>query len=180
MAIHALWHAQLLPLALRHRNENVAVMVSRHRDGEIISRAIEGLGYRPVRGSSTRGGAAALRELARAASEGHPLSITTDGPRGPARQCKPGVIQAASITGLPIVPCAAAPVRTWIFRGWDDFLMPKPGTVVYIAYGQPIEIPPQVSREAFPEWQRRVTRALDEATRACTEAAGGTGGSADR
>jgi lysophospholipid acyltransferase (LPLAT)-like uncharacterized protein len=161
MAIHALWHAQLLPLALRHRNENVAVIVSRHRDGE-------------------RGGAAALRELARAASEGHPLSITTDGPRGPARQCKPGVIQAASITGLPIVPCAAAPVRTWIFRGWDDFLMPKPGTVVYIAYGQPIEIPPQVSREAFPEWQRRVTRALDEATRACTEAAGGTGGSADR
>lgn len=169
--IYTLWHAQLLPLALKHRDENVAVIVSRHRDGEIISRAIERLGFRPVRGSSTRGGAAALREYARAAAEGHPLSITPDGPQGPARTCKPGVVQAAASTGLPIIPVGAAPERTWVFRGWDDFLVPKPGSVVYVTYGRPIDVPPSLSREAFPEWQDRVARALDEATAVCEGAA---------
>lgn len=171
-AIYALWHAQLLPLALRHLNENLAVIISQHRDGEIISRMIIPLGYRPIRGSSTRGGAAALREFKQAASEGHPLAITTDGPRGPARRCKPGAIRAASEIGWPIVPIAAASTRAWHFRSWDEFQLPKPGSIVYVTYGEPIDIPPDIGRQDLEGWQSRVGAAIDEATRICERALG--------
>lgn len=171
--LYVLWHAQLLSLTLRHADGGFAALVSRHRDGEIISRMIEGLGYRPVRGSSTRGGAAALRDLVRAAGEGHPLAITTDGPRGPARQCKPGAIQAASITGLPLIPVAGIPRRAWRFHSWDEFLLPVPGSTVFISYGDPIPVPPDVSREALAGWQKRVTQAQDGATSLCWRAAHG-------
>lgn len=170
-AIYALWHAQQLPLTLRHRTENVAVIVSQHRDGEIISRMVQGIGYRTIRGSSTRGGSRALREFTRAGSEGLSLAITTDGPQGPARQCKLGAILAASRTGLPIVPTAAAAVRSWTFASWDQFSIPKPGSIVYVTYGEPIVVPPDVTKESVAHWQDRVTRAQNEATALCDRAA---------
>jgi lysophospholipid acyltransferase (LPLAT)-like uncharacterized protein len=170
-AIYALWHSQQLPLTLRHRRENVAVIVSQHRDGEIISRMVQGIGYRTIRGSSTRGGSAALHEFVRAASEGHPLAITTDGPQGPARQCKPGAILAASRTGLPIVAAAAAPVRAWTFNSWDRFCLPRPGSIVYLTYGDPIAVPSDLTDESVAEWQIRIARAQQEATAVVEKAA---------
>lgn len=176
--IYALWHAQQLPLTLWHRNENVAVIISQSRDGEIISRIVERIGYRAIRGSSTRGGTRALRELTRAAAEGHPLAITTDGPQGPARECKPGVVLAAARTGLPIIPTAAAAVRAWRFRSWDRFMVPKPGSIVYVTYGEPISVPEDIEGAATRVWQDRVAEALNCATTVCEEAAHelGTGG----
>ena len=170
-AIYALWHSQQLPLTLRHRAENIAVIVSRHRDGEIISRMVEGIGYRTIRGSSSRGGSEALREFTSAAAEGYSLAITTDGPQGPARQCKPGAIVAAARTGLPIVPVAAAAVRSWTFNSWDRFFIPRPGTVVYLSYGEPIRIPPDFKGRPVSDWQEELTRAQNEASAACEEAA---------
>jgi lysophospholipid acyltransferase (LPLAT)-like uncharacterized protein len=168
--IYALWHAQQLPLTLRHRNENIAVIVSQHRDGEIIARMVEGIGYRTIRGSSTRGGSEALREFTRAAAEGHPLAITTDGPQGPARRCKPGAVVAAARTGLPIVPAAAAAVRAWIVNSWDRFEVPKPGSIVYLHYGDPIIVPVELAADSVAHWQDRVTRAQNEATAVCEAA----------
>ncbi|MCL7971875.1 MAG: lysophospholipid acyltransferase family protein [marine benthic group bacterium] len=170
-AIHALWHAQQLPLTLRHRTENIAVIVSRHRDGEIISRVVERIGYRTIRGSSTRGGSEALREFTSAAFEGYSLAITTDGPQGPRRQCKPGAILAAARAGLPIVPVGAAAVRAWTFDSWDRFFVPRPGSVVVISYGPPLAVPPDLGRLPVSEWQLRLTKAQNEATEACEEAA---------
>lgn len=169
--IYALWHAQQLPLTLRHRSENIAVIVSQHRDGEIISRMVEGIGYRTIRGSSTRGGSKALGEFTRAGSEGHALAITTDGPQGPARECKPGAILAACRTGLPIVPAAAAAVRSWTFDSWDQFSIPKPGSIVYLTYGEPIVVPTDLADETVATWQARVTRAQNDATAVCEAAA---------
>lgn len=169
-AIYALWHAQLLPLTLRHMDENLAVIISRHRDGEIISRMIIPLGYRPIRGSSTRGGATALREFTEAAADGHPLAITTDGPRGPARRCKPGAIRAASAIGWPIVPSAAVPARAWRFRSWDEFQLPKPGSIVYVTYGDPITVPPGLGKENLQHWQDTVGAAIDAAASICERA----------
>lgn len=169
--IYALWHAQQLPLTVQHRGENVAVMISQHRDGEIIARVVESIGYRAVRGSSTRGGSRALKELVRAASEGHPLAITTDGPRGPARVCKPGVVLAASLTGLPVVPTAAAAVRAWVFRSWDRFVVPKPGSVVYLTYGEPIHVPPELDESDVVRWQERISEAQNLASAVCEAAA---------
>ena len=168
--IYALWHAQQLPLTLRHRTENVAVIVSQHRDGEIISRMVEGIGYRTIRGSSTRGGSKALHEFARAASEGHSLAITTDGPQGPLGKCKPGAVLAAARTGLPIVPAAAAAVHAWTFDSWDRFFIPKPGSIVYLTYGDPIHVPPDLTSESTAAWQARVTEAQNEATAVCARA----------
>ena len=170
-AIYALWHSQQLPLTLRHRRENIAVIVSQHRDGEIISRMVQAIGYRTIRGSSTRGGSAALHEFVRAASEGHSLAITTDGPQGPARQCKPGVILAASRTGLPIVPTAAAPVRAWTFDSWDRFCVPRPGSIVYLTYGDPIVVPSSLADESVAEWRLRVALSQQEATEVVEKAA---------
>jgi len=168
--IYALWHAQQLPLTLRHRTENIAVIVSQHRDGEIISRMVEGIGYRTIRGSSTRGGSEALHEFTRAASEGHSLAITTDGPQGPARECKPGAVLAAARTGFPIVPAAAAAIRAWTFDSWDRFSIPKPGSIVYLTYGDPIHVPPDLTSESTAEWQARVTEAQNRATAVCERA----------
>ena len=168
--IYALWHSQQLPLTLRHRDQNVAVIISQHRDGEIISRMVEGIGYRTIRGSSTRGGSEALGEFARAGTEGHPLAITTDGPQGPPRQCKPGAILAAARTGLPIVPAAAAAVREWTFNSWDRFSVPKPGSIVYLTYGDPLIVPSDLAHESVADWQARVTRAQNQATSVCEAA----------
>jgi hypothetical protein len=169
--IYALWHAQQLPLTLRHRNENVAVIISQSRDGELITRVVERIGYRAIRGSTTRGGSGALRELTRAGAEGHPLAITTDGPQGPARECKPGAVIAAARTGLPIIPTAAAAVRAWRFNSWDRFMVPKPGSIVYTTYGEPIVIPADVDGAVTAAWQESVTEALNRATSVCEEAA---------
>jgi len=168
--IYALWHAEQLALTLRHRAENIAVIISQHRDGELISRMVEGIGYRTIRGSSTRGGSEALREFTRAASEGHPLAITTDGPQGPPQQCKPGAILAASRTGLPIIPAAAAATRAWTFNSWDRFSVPKPGSIVYLTYGDPIIVPSDMAGESVAAWQARVTRAQVRASSVCEDA----------
>jgi len=168
--IYALWHSQQLALTLAHRNQNIAVIVSRHRDGEIISRMVAGIGYRTIRGSSTRGGSAALREFIRAAAEGHSLAITTDGPQGPARRCKPGAVLASARTGLPIVPVAAAASRVWQVSSWDEFFVPKPGSVVYLNYGEPIPVPADIEREALADWQDRVTSAQNAASTVCENA----------
>ncbi|OGW93977.1 MAG: hypothetical protein A3K11_11920, partial [Nitrospirae bacterium RIFCSPLOWO2_12_FULL_63_8] len=102
--ILAFWHAQQLMIPLGYRGAGTHILISRHRDGEVIARIVARFGHRAVRGSSTRGGAGALRELIRLGRSGADLTVTPDGPKGPRQVAKPGVIQLARATGLPIVP----------------------------------------------------------------------------
>jgi len=104
--ILAFWHAQQLMIPTGYRGPGANVLISRHQDGEIIARIIARFGHRAVRGSSTRGGALALRELIRLGRSGADLVVTPDGPKGPRHVAKLGVIQLAKATGLPIVPWA--------------------------------------------------------------------------
>ncbi|MEW6247812.1 MAG: lysophospholipid acyltransferase family protein [Nitrospirota bacterium] len=104
--IFAFWHNRQLMMPLAYRGSGVYALVSRHRDGELIARIVERFGARFVRGSSTRGGAAALRELIRVGRSGADLAVTPDGPKGPRYVAKLGVVQLAKATGLPIVPVA--------------------------------------------------------------------------
>ena len=104
--ILAFWHAQQLMIPTGYRGPGANVLISRHQDGEIIARIIARFGHRAVRGSSTRGGALALRELIRLGRSGADLVVTPDGPKGPRHVAKLGVIQLAKATGLPIVPLA--------------------------------------------------------------------------
>ena len=104
--ILAFWHAQQLMIPLGYRGAGTHILISRHRDGEVIARIVARFGHRAVRGSSTRGGAGALRELIRLGRSGADLVVTPDGPKGPRLVAKLGVIQLARATGMPIVPLA--------------------------------------------------------------------------
>jgi lysophospholipid acyltransferase (LPLAT)-like uncharacterized protein len=104
--ILAFWHAQQLMVPIGYRGTEANVLISQHQDGEIIARIISRFGHRAVRGSSTRGGALALRELIRLGRSGADLVVTPDGPKGPRQVAKLGVVQLAKATGLPIVPLA--------------------------------------------------------------------------
>jgi lysophospholipid acyltransferase (LPLAT)-like uncharacterized protein len=143
------WHSQLLPLIHRHRDQAFIALVSEHGDGEYLARALERLGWGTVRGSSTRGGMKGLKGLIRAAREGRGLALTPDGPRGPAREIKPGALAVAQITGLPIQPLAAGASRGWRLSSWDAFLVPRPFSRVCVAYGTPRRVPRELDREAL-------------------------------
>ena len=106
--ILAFWHAQQLMIPIGYRGPGAHVLISQHGDGEIIARIIARFGHQAVRGSSTRGGASALRALIKLGRSGRDVAVTPDGPKGPRHVAKLGVIQLAKATGLPIVPLAFA------------------------------------------------------------------------
>ena len=170
--LYALWHQQLLMLTLRHRNQNVAVMISRSRDGDVASRIVEQLGFRIVRGSSSRGGATGMREMIEATGDGHPLALTIDGPRGPARRCKPGAILIAGRSRLPIVPTVAIPESARALNSWDRFLVPAPRSRVFVSYGNPIDVRTDGSPDDIMAWQGRVESEMDRLVELCETAAG--------
>ena len=162
--IFAFWHARLLPLVFTHRRRGIAVLTSRHRDGEWISQVLEVLGFVTARGSSTRGGEAAVLAMLDHAASGRHLGITPDGPRGPARRVKPGLLYLAGQTGLPIVPLASASCPVWVLKSWDRFRIPKPFARVEIAYGEPILVPADLDEAATLQWCARLESAIDEVT----------------
>jgi hypothetical protein len=172
--IFALWHSRLLPLSFTHRRRGIAVLVSRHRDGEWIARTIERLGYVTARGSSTRGGEDGAREMLRHAEEGRMLGITPDGPRGPAERVKPGLVYLASRTGFPVIPIAAGARQAWRFRSWDAFQVPRPFARVFVAYGDPIHVPSRLDDDAAEAWRERIEAAIRAVTREVDELAGET------
>jgi len=103
-AIFAFWHGRQLMMPIAYRGRGAYVLISRHRDGEVIHRIVSRLGFRSVRGSSTRGGAAALHQLIKLGRDGADLVVTPDGPKGPRGVAQMGVVHLARATGLPIVP----------------------------------------------------------------------------
>lgn len=160
--IFALWHGQLLPLLWHHREEGVRVLISEHRDGELVARAARSLGYGLIRGSSTHGAERALISLVRELKDGHEVAITPDGPRGPAATFASGALVAAQRSDSFILPVAASADRAWRLRSWDRFMIPKPFARVTVAYGAPAKVLAKTSRAAAEEGPR-FERLLNEA-----------------
>lgn len=146
--IFAIWHGELFPGLLQRLGEPMAIVVSEHRDGEIIARVAARLGFRLVRGSTTRGGTRALLDMCRVIERGGDVGVTPDGPRGPARVAHPGALVAAARTGAPIVPASVVAERAWRLSSWDSFLVPRPFARVAVGYGDPIEVSASSAREA--------------------------------
>jgi lysophospholipid acyltransferase (LPLAT)-like uncharacterized protein len=140
--VFLLWHEVLLPLLWQHRHQGVAIVVSEARDGQYLSDLAASLGYRAVRGSSTRGGARALLGAVRELKAGRSIAFTPDGPRGPRRELKPGVVAAAQRGQGVIMPIHAQADRAWRLHSWDRFMIPKPLARVWITYGRPFEVAP--------------------------------------
>ena len=117
-------------------------MVSEAREGQYLADFAAGLGYRAVRGSSTRGGARALLGAVRELEAGYAVAFTPDGPLGPRRGLKPGVVAAAQRGRGIIVPLHAQADRAWRLHSWDRFMIPKPAARVRVLYGRPFEVEP--------------------------------------
>lgn len=158
--IFAFWHCTMLTCAHRFRDLGIAILISSSFDGELIARTVERLGFLAVRGSSSRGGALALRGMAEAYGAGHRCAFTADGPRGPERIAKPGPVQLAQLTGAEWIGCYHAECsHAWRLQSWDHFLIPRPFSKV--TFGWPAHV--------GPDDIGAVQTALDEAVRLSSE-----------
>jgi lysophospholipid acyltransferase (LPLAT)-like uncharacterized protein len=168
--IYAVWHGRILIVpwlnARLRRHEGaraVRVLASRSRDGQMMAEFARRFGLDVTRGSSSRGGLEALRELTRAVRAGEDVAMVPDGPRGPARRLQGGIVALAATTGAPIVPVgvAARPARR--LHSWDRFMIPIPFARCAVVFGGLVEVKRHDDRD---EARARVERALEEATEA--------------
>jgi lysophospholipid acyltransferase (LPLAT)-like uncharacterized protein len=160
--IYVLWHEYLLlPLYLRG-NSNTTLLVSRHRDAEILSHAARHLGFEMVRGSTNRHGLTALRELLRRRQMN--FALTCDGPRGPRRSLTAGAIFLSSKLGLPIVAAGIGFDRPWRTKTWDHFAIPRPSSRARVITSPAIPIPDRLDRDDLEHYRSGVERLLNRLT----------------
>jgi hypothetical protein len=145
--IYAFLHGQQLALLRFPRPGRTAAVVSLSRDGDLQARVLARLGLDVIRGSSSAGGAGALRRSLSWLAQGRHLALAVDGPRGPAGRCKPGVVWLSQRTRIPIVPvaCASSSSRR-LARTWDGFVIPAPFARACLFAGEP-----------FRPWEKRWT-----------------------
>lgn len=167
--VHVFWHAHLLLGVYTYIGPKLVFMISRSRDGEMIARTVERFGYVPSRGSSSRGGTGALKEMFRSVRLGRDIGFTPDGPKGPSRKVQPGCIAAARHLGIPLVPVAMGASRAWYLRSWDRFVVPKPGARVLFAYGEPVWV---TAEETIEAGTARLEAAMQELEQFATTHAG--------
>jgi lysophospholipid acyltransferase (LPLAT)-like uncharacterized protein len=164
--IFSLWHGQLLPLLWHHRDEGVVLLISEHRDGELVARAAQSLGYALVRGSTTRGADRALISIIRELQAGREVAITPDGPKGPAGKYAPGALIAAQRSGSVILPIVAVADRAWRLNSWDRFMIPKPFARITVAYGKPTKVlaaTPRAAAEESPRFEALMSETIGKA-----------------
>jgi hypothetical protein len=170
--IYSIWHTNALLGAYLIRGENLNVMISASRDGELIYRVVRSYGNTAVRGSTSKGGREALRLLIDALKRGHSAVITPDGPRGPAFKIQHGIVLAAMRAGVPIIPHHHEATRQWIVeKSWDQQRIPKPFSTVVVSYGDPIYVKENLGPEEFAKKVIEIEGALLENMRLCQERA---------
>ncbi|MBD0316657.1 MAG: lysophospholipid acyltransferase family protein [Nitrospiraceae bacterium] len=131
--IFAFWHSRQLMMPLAYRGKSAHVLISQHRDGELIHRIVARFGLHPIRGSTTRGGRAAFRRLIELGRAGQDLVITPDGPKGPRQVAKEGIVRLAKVTGLPIVPVTFSCSKKKSLGVGTDFSFRIPSAAGYIS-----------------------------------------------
>lgn len=157
------WHGAMLPVVYFLRQRGIRTLVSRHRDGEVAARVVGRLGFRPIRGSTRRGGARALLEALRGGGAAD-LGITPDGPRGPRGRFQAGAILLAALAGLPIVPIGCGVEKAWRLRSWDAFQVPRPFSRVRLVFGPPLAISRHSTGAERDRLRIEAERALDRVT----------------
>ena len=145
--IFCFWHGRLLVLSYTHRNRDIQVLASEHPDGDLMGRTIRWLGFGHLKGSSTRGGARALRDLSRVLREGYDIGLTVDGPKGPRGTVQQGAIELSRMTGSAIIPVSNSSRPRKLFRSWDRFQLPLPFARVAVGYGEPFVVPPDAGED---------------------------------
>ena len=166
--VYCMWHRSLLSVAYHFRKRRIAILISPSFDGELIARTIGWVGYIPVRGSSSHGGASGLLAMQRALGEDrcNYAAFTSDGPRGPVYRAKPGGVMLAQQTGGGVGVFYAAPVGAWELRSWDRFLIPKPFTTIVMGWEMPVAVASSAGEERREAARQAVEAALERARRA--------------
>jgi hypothetical protein len=162
--IGALWHNRLLLLPFVIKNylpqRRGAALISPSRDGALLADLVERFGFEVVRGSSSRKGAAAIRQLADVIASGRDVVITPDGPRGPAYQLDQGIVFLAQISGAGVVPINMEYSSCWRVKSWDRFILPKPFSRVRVLFGPPHRVIATSSEEEFEHERLRLQEAM--------------------
>lgn len=157
------WHQQFFA-AIRHfqnyRSHRPGLMISRSKDGEIIASVARRSGWEPVRGSSSRGGAQAMRELIDKLRDSRLAAHIVDGPRGPAGVVKNGLIRIAHAADAVIVPFYIFADRAWYFNSWDRFMLPKPFSRVRLRFGEMIRLAATEDEAEFEAQRAEVERMM--------------------
>ncbi len=163
--IAAFWHGRLLMAPTGwHSRAPVSVMISQHRDGEMIARTMHHCGVSTVRGSTTRGGSKALRELLLAVKNGRNVAITPDGPRGPRMRAQSGIVLLARLSGAPIVPATYAVSRRKLASSWDRFVIALPFSRGLYLWGAPIHVARDADDDALEAARMDLEISLNELT----------------
>jgi hypothetical protein len=162
--IGAFWHDRLLMMPLEYRGKKLSFLVSPHRDGLIVGKALKKFGLHPIFGSSGRRSSSALKEMIRAIRNGSDMAIVPDGPRGPRHRLQAGVIELARLTGKPILPLTFSASKKKIFKTWDRFFLPYPFSKGIFIWGEPIYVDRNADRDALEEKRLFVERRLNEIT----------------
>ena len=162
--IGAFWHGRMLMMPMIYRGRKLSFLVSPHRDGQVIGRALERFGYHAILGSTSRKGFAAFKQMLRATLGGSDIAITPDGPRGPRYRVQIGVIELAKLTGGPVVPLAFSASRKKLFKTWDQFLLPFPFSKGVFVWGEPVIVNPKGDRAHLEEQRILLEKRLNELT----------------
>jgi lysophospholipid acyltransferase (LPLAT)-like uncharacterized protein len=171
--ILAFWHGRIVMMPFAYTGRGVCIMNSGHRDGALVSQAIQQFGIEVVYGSSTRGWVRGLRGLLEAHGRGKDLAVVPDGPRGPRCRAKSGALQLARATGAPIYPIAFGASRGWILkRSWDWLLIPAPFSRVHYVAGEALVVPRDATPEGMEELRVELERRLNRLTARADAAVG--------
>lgn len=159
--IYASWHQRFFPgITFFATRKPISIMISRSRDGELIARTVNILGWHPVRGSSSRGGRQALREIMALVDRGYKIAHIVDGPRGPLGIVKPGLLLIARTSGMPILPTLTSAEKKWVFNSWDRFMVPKPFSRVIIRFGNEAYVHKELKGSAFEKLRSSIENDL--------------------
>jgi len=160
----AFWHGRMLYFLHRYHRQHFTILVSRSKDGELVSRVLQRFGVPVTRGSSSQGGVQGLRAIVRKVRSGYNAGFTPDGPRGPRYTVQPGIVAVAKMTGAAILPVTYSARWKKIFRSWDAYLMPLPFSRVVVVYGEPIYVPATATPTVFQAKQHEVETSLRQIT----------------
>lgn len=163
--ILAFWHGRILLMPYSwDPQKKVHMLISQHRDGQLIAQTISHLGINTIAGSTNSGGAAALRSMLRALKKGESIGITPDGPRGPHMRASAGIINLARLSGVPIIPCAYGASFRKHLRSWDKFCVAFPFSKGIFVWGDPIEVPRSTKKEDLANLQTDLEKAITHVT----------------
>lgn len=163
--IAAIWHQRILVGIGYARKFGVyapSVMISQSRDGEMIAKVYSRINFRPVRGSSSRGGKEALAAMVEDLKYNQFAVHVLDGPGGPRGVIKPGLIVMAQLSGVPIFPVYVSVNRAWVLNSWDRTLIPKPFSTVVARWDDPIVVPKYLDQTTFENIRKQIEQRMQE------------------